>query len=146
MGKRTSLTAAAARNRLLATAVLGISVVLMAGACGGTSTGAGPGPTSPRATSAPSASHPQPSTPAPVPTGASGTWRTLPAVPVVYWPETSPAVWTGSQMIIHAIRYGGTKLSSVTLGYRPATNSWQRLARAPAPVVRQTSDITVWTG
>ena len=145
MGKRTGPATAAGWSRLFITAALGISLALAAAACGGNS--AGPGPASPRATSSPSASHPQSPAPAPLPAVTAGAWRALPAVPVGYWPEASTSVWTGSQMIIHALRYGPeTKPASVTLGYRPATNSWRRLARGPGPATAQTTDVAIWTG
>jgi N-acetylneuraminic acid mutarotase len=71
----------------------------------------------------------------------------MPAMPASYWPGASTTVWTGSQMIIHALRYSpGTKLTSVTLSYRPASNSWQHLARGPGPATIQTSDVAIWTG
>jgi len=136
MGTRTGSTAAGDRRRLFITAALGISVVLAAAACGGKSTGAGPGPAQPRATSSPSASHPQSPAPAPLPAVTAGAWRALPAAPVGYWPEASASVWTGSQMIIHALRYGPeTKPASVTLGYRPVTNTWRRPATGTRPLV-----------
>ncbi len=146
MGKRTGATAAG-RSRLFTAAAIGISVVLATTACGGTSTGVGSGPASPRASGSPSHGHPQPSAPASVPAVTAGAWRVLPAMPAGYWPETSTSVWTGSQMIIHALRYRpGAEPTSVTLGYRPATNSWQRLARGPGPATIQTTDVAIWTG
>jgi hypothetical protein len=85
-------------------------------------------------------------TPVPVPATATGSWRSLPAMPAGYW-QGRTSVWTGSQMIIHTLRFGpGTKITSVTLGCRPATNSWQRLAPGPQPANLQTSDVAVWTG
>lgn len=146
MGKRTELTAAAHRSRLFVTAALGISMALAAAACGGESTGGGSELASPRPSSH-SASHPQSPAPLPPPTVTAGTWRALPTVPVGYWPEVSTGVWTGSQLIIHALRYSpGTTLASVTLAYRPATNSWRRLARGPGPATIQTTDVAIWTG
>ena len=50
-------------------------------------------------------------------------------------------------MIIHALRYGPeAKLTSVTLGYSPATNSWRRAAHGPVPSTVQTTDVVMWTG
>jgi hypothetical protein len=144
MRNRTGPTTAAGRGRLFVTAALGIAVALAAG-CGGKS--AGTGPASPRASGSPSASHPHSPTPAPVPAVTGGAWRPLPAMPTAWWPEASTTVWTGGQMIIHALRFGpATKLTSVTLGYRPASDSWQRLAPGPGPAAIQTSDVAIWTG
>jgi hypothetical protein len=146
MEQHTRSTAAARRGRLFLTAALGVSVALAAAACGGTSTSAGAGSASPRTTSSPAASHPRSPSPAPVPPVTTGSWQALPAMPAGDWEERT-SVWTGSQMIIHALHYGpGTKITSVTLAYRPATNSWQLLARGPQPATLQTSDVAVWTG
>ena len=145
MGTRTESTAAPGWSRLLFTGALGICVALATAGCGGKSTGTGPA--SPRAASSRPAGHPQSPAPALVPATTAGTWRALPAMPVGYWPDANTSIWTGSQMIIHALRYGpGTKPESITLGYRPATNSWQRLARGPGPATAQTTDVAIWTG
>ncbi len=47
-------------------------------------------------------------------------------------------------MIIHVLRYSPeAKLTSVTLGYSPATNSWRRLAHGPVPSTLQTTDVVM---
>jgi Kelch motif len=146
MEQHAQSTAAARRGRLFLAVVIGISVALAAAACGGTSTSAGAGPASHRTTSSPSASHPRSPSPALVPAVTSGSWQPLPTMPAGYSEERT-TVWTGSQLIIHALHYGpGTTITSVTLAYRPATNSWQRLARGPQPANLQTSDVAIWTG
>ena len=147
MGTPTESTTAAGRRRLFITAALGIPVMLAAAACGGKSTGVGPGSAPSPASGSPSASHPQSPAPAPVPGVTTGAWRALPPVPAAYWPEASTSIWTGSQMIIHALRYRpGAKPAPVTFGYRPATNTWRRLARGPGPATIQTTDVAIWTG
>ncbi len=146
MEQHTGSSAAARRRWLFIVAALGISVALAAAACGARSTGAGTKPASHPATRPPSASRTPSRSPAPVPAVTTGSWRALPAMPAGYSGERT-SVWTGSQMIIHALHYGpGTTVTSVTLGYRPATNSWQRLAPGPGPAILQTSDVAIWTG
>jgi len=146
MKQHTQSIAAARRGGLFLTAALGISVALAAAACGGGNTGGGTKPASHPATRSPSATRTPSRSPAPAPTVATGSWQSLPAMPAGYSAERT-SVWAGSQMIIHSLRYGpGTTIAAVTIGYRPASSSWQRLARGPQPANLQTSDVAIWTG
>ena len=70
----------------------------------------------------------------------------MPNAPVANWPDVTSAVWTGSEMIVHAVRFGSDTVTRGTFAYRSATNAWQVLARGPAPVVAETTDVAVWTG
>jgi hypothetical protein len=70
----------------------------------------------------------------------AGTWRLLPRAPVgaMPFPGFTESVWTGHEMIIHSSR--------VTLGYRPGTNTWAKLAPGPAAQSVESIDVAVWTG
>ena len=90
------------------------------------------------------ASRPQ----ATAPSAAAGTWRLLPSAPVTRVPDQMSAVWTGHEMIIHAVYFrsiGGIR--GVTFAFRPATRTWVRLANGPSrSSAFQTTDVAVWTG
>ena len=84
----------------------------------------------------PSASHHQA-----VPAAAqsrAGTWKLLPAAPAATFPFFTVSVLTGHEMIINE--------APDTFAYRPATNTWKKLARGPAPFAGESTDIGVWTG
>ena len=68
----------------------------------------------------------------------AGTWTKLPAAPATQFPFYTVGVWTGHEMIINE--------APDTFAYRPATNTWKKLARGPAPFAGESTDIGVWTG
>ena len=75
-----------------------------------------------------------------------GTWKRLAAAPSTALLGT--AVWTGREMIIHGVHLlpaGGWR--GTTVAYRPATNTWVRLANGPRSAGSlESPDVTVWTG
>jgi hypothetical protein len=84
-----------------------------------------------------------------------GTWRRLPASPVVPDFDTARAVWTGTQVIAfgrdtltardaHGNPYAKETVN-VAAAYRPAGNRWRALAPPPAGDVMG-AGTAVWTG
>ena len=125
---------------------LGVVVALAAGANAGAQAASRPHATAPNAADVTPAAGP-----GAVPRTASsraGTWRLLPRAPLTQSPGQMAAVWTGHEMIIHAIYFrsiGGIR--GVTVAYRRATGTWVRLANGPSrSSAFETTDVAVWTG
>ncbi|HZC73467.1 MAG TPA: hypothetical protein VE442_22410 [Jatrophihabitans sp.] len=78
----------------------------------------------------------------------AGTWTKLPGAPIRTAPDswTVVSVWTGHEMIIHGDRFVSGGERGVTFAYRPATNTWVRLADGPRPASLESTDVAVWTG
>jgi hypothetical protein len=135
MSSHPALFTARTRRMLLSFSLaVGLVTALAAGASGSAQAGTG------RALSARLAAVPghAPS--------AAGTWKLLPAAPATARPTGIVSAWTGREMIIHGTFGTYPVHGRFTLAYRPRTRTWTRLARGPAWVSVQSSDIAVWTG
>ncbi len=84
---------------------------------------------------------------------AAGTWRLLPAAPIVV-DSGLTGVWTGGEMIVFGRRVTSRsedgavfKSIDVAAAYRPNTNSWRRLSPPRGPAGYAPGDYSaVWTG
>jgi hypothetical protein len=144
MSSRSLLAAARAIRRPFPSVPLALGVVIVvAGASGSAQASTGQAATAARAAAA--SSPRQFTAGAPNAPAAAGTWKLLPAVRVTRQLGNLVSVWTGHEMIIHGT-VGTPTHGRVTLAYRPATNTWRRLARGPAWLAVESGDVAVWTG
>jgi hypothetical protein len=136
MLNRWTVVTSPGRRRAVLALALGTGIALAGGMLAGNAAA------SPRAAPALTGGGPSPGTPA---TALAGTWRLLPAAPVTK-PYTAVGVWARRQMILHGLRFTSTG-RRVTLGYRPASNTWAQLARGPKPpFATEGTDVAAWTG
>ena len=144
MSSRSLLAAARALRRPFLGVPLALGVVIVvAGAFGSAQASTGRAATAARAAAA--SSPRQFAAAARHAPAAAGTWKLLPAVRVARYLQNLVSVWTGHEMIIRGT-FGDVPPGRVTLAYRPATNTWKRLARGPAWMALNTRDVAVWTG
>ena len=141
MNKRTVLDAARHLGRRLIRVWPTAIAVLAAAAAGSAQAGTSQAGPSPSATARAGQQHVVPADTR----AAAGTWKMLPAAPVRARLASIVSVWTGHRMIVHGIFGTFPTRGRVTFAYRPATNSWRRLAPGPAWTAAETADIAVWT-
>jgi hypothetical protein len=145
------------RRLLVATAALGMAVVVASAGCASSHPETGAvAAAAPRATvppASPARSSAPATAPGPVPAASpaaqpgAGAWQLLPAAPVTMVPGNLVSVWTGTEMIIHGtLTAAGSLTGGVTFAYRPATGTWMTLAPGPVPRTGQTTDLAAWTG
>jgi hypothetical protein len=145
MSSRSLLAAARAIRRPFLSVPLALgAVIVVAGTSGSAQASTGQAATAARAAAA--SSPRQLTAAARNAPAAAGTWKLLPAVRVTRQLENLVSVWTGHEMIIHGTFGTYPTRGRVTLAYRPATNTWKRLARGPAWMALETGDVAVWTG
>lgn len=75
---------------------------------------------------------------------ATDTWRVTASPPVGFVSERSPAVWTGTELLVWPWDGGGTTMPITPIAYDPVTDTWRELPQPP--IERRQQAATVWTG
>jgi hypothetical protein len=78
---------------------------------------------------------------------AKDSWRVIPSPPVGFITDRSPAVWTGSQLLVwpwDGDSTGTSTMAITPIAYDPSTDAWTALPEPP--VGRRQSAASVWTG
>ena len=78
---------------------------------------------------------------------AKDSWRVIPSPPVGFITDRSPAVWTGTQLLVwpwDGATDGASTMAITPIAYDPTTDAWTALPEPP--IGRRQSAASVWTG